>query len=389
MFLSIVIPIYNDELYLHECLDSCLNQRLSKDEYEIICVDDGSTDRTREILQTYASKYPNIHLMLMDRYKGGRTVGFQRAKGDYVWFVDHDDIVAPHAIDDLKQIALENPDYERIAFPCYEFFDALTDEEQQLLRSKSICCNDNNVYQDLVTWSSIIRVQFLRENDISPRPKRIDAAGEFWGIKDFSAWSVDTIFLDECLEKGIHSLRISGRPLYHYRRHENTQTMSQDPEMVKQRDAKKYNTGLYWTYLAVLQKRRYEEERSALGKVSEETAVKTFERIRKAVYYMQKLPDKDWKRGFKRMKEIDFFFTKMPDNYPVSFQTYWKRCSVVERLMPSVAVSYFNITARGAKWSWLLSWPVRVLNSNKRYLNKKKEKKHARLLSKGTGKTSV
>jgi len=61
MFLSIVIPIYNDEKYIRECLNSCLNQDIPHDDYEIICVDDGSTDRTPEILQKYESQYDNIH----------------------------------------------------------------------------------------------------------------------------------------------------------------------------------------------------------------------------------------------------------------------------------------------------------------------------------------
>ena len=60
MFLSIVIPIWNDEKYLKECLDSCLNQELSGDGYEIIRAGNGSKVRTPKILRDYAKRNPDI-----------------------------------------------------------------------------------------------------------------------------------------------------------------------------------------------------------------------------------------------------------------------------------------------------------------------------------------
>ena len=83
MFLSIIIPIWNDEKYLEECLDSCLEQDISKDDYEIICVDDGSTDRTPEILRDYAARYTNIHVITKQHgyaYGYGRNIGYEKAE---------------------------------------------------------------------------------------------------------------------------------------------------------------------------------------------------------------------------------------------------------------------------------------------------------------------
>ena len=138
MFLSIVIPIWNDEAYLEECLDSCLDQALSKDEYEIVCVDDGSTDRTPEILRDYAARYPNVRIITKPhgtQYGYGRDIGLDAARGEYIWFVDHDDLVAPGAVDDLFEAARTHPDYERIMFPYYQFYHALTEEEKSLLET--------------------------------------------------------------------------------------------------------------------------------------------------------------------------------------------------------------------------------------------------------------
>ena len=341
MFLSIVIPIYNDEKYLEDCLDSCLDQNISKDEFEIICVDDGSTDRTPEMLREYEKIHSNIHVILKAHGGiGGRSVGFAQAQGDYLWFVDHDDIVAPGAVDDLFAIVKANPGCDRVAFPCYEFFNSLTTEEAEKLRTGNLCSNDRDAYQDLATWASIIRISFLKDHDILPRSKRIDEAADFWGIKDFRIWSGDTIFLDECLDKGIRSIRIKGRPLYHYRRHENTETMSMEPAMVQRRIIGKLNTGLLWAYLAYGHRRAYDEERAESGRASQETANKAIEQVQRTVSYLMKLPARQWRIGFGKMVEKDIFFSRMPGEYPLSFRTYWHRCTMKERLLPSTVANY-------------------------------------------------
>ena len=61
--LSIIIPVYNVERYLAECLDSCLEQDIPHDDYEIICVNDGSTDGSAEILERYAREHSNIRII--------------------------------------------------------------------------------------------------------------------------------------------------------------------------------------------------------------------------------------------------------------------------------------------------------------------------------------
>ena len=63
MLLSIIVPVYNVEKYLPDCLDSLLMQDISSDEYEIICVNDGSTDSSPTILEAYAAKHANIRII--------------------------------------------------------------------------------------------------------------------------------------------------------------------------------------------------------------------------------------------------------------------------------------------------------------------------------------
>ena len=90
MILSIIIPVYNVEQYIGKCLDSCLNQDLPKDEYEIVVVDDGSPDNSSSIVEGYMKKYSNIRLI--HRENGGlsaaRNTGLKEAKGENERFVD-------------------------------------------------------------------------------------------------------------------------------------------------------------------------------------------------------------------------------------------------------------------------------------------------------------
>ena len=88
---SIIIPIYNTEKYLRQCLDSVVNQTLK--EIEIICVNDGSTDNSPQILEEYAQKDKRIKVIDIENSGPGaaRNTGMEYAKGEYIGFVDSDD----------------------------------------------------------------------------------------------------------------------------------------------------------------------------------------------------------------------------------------------------------------------------------------------------------
>lgn len=96
---SIVIPVYNAERYLAECLDSVLNQTLS--EIEIICVDDGSTDGSSDILRQYADADRRIRCIRQENQGAGaaRNLGMTRANGAYLAFLDADDLYYPNALE--------------------------------------------------------------------------------------------------------------------------------------------------------------------------------------------------------------------------------------------------------------------------------------------------
>ena len=92
MLLSIIIPIYNCEKYIHNAIESVINQNMKN--YEIIIINDGSTDKSLKVCESYCKKYTNIKLITQEN-KGvsvARNVGIKEAKGKYLMFLDADDM---------------------------------------------------------------------------------------------------------------------------------------------------------------------------------------------------------------------------------------------------------------------------------------------------------
>ncbi|NDV42742.1 glycosyltransferase family 2 protein [Flagellimonas sediminis] len=108
MDLSIIIPAYNSEAYIENCLSSILNQKLPKERYEVIVVNDGSTDATKEIVEDIAKQFGNINLINQENkgLGGARNIGFDISTGRYVYFLDADDYVASNTLGKLIDIAL-------------------------------------------------------------------------------------------------------------------------------------------------------------------------------------------------------------------------------------------------------------------------------------------
>jgi len=111
--ISVIVPIYNVSNYLKKCVDSILNQTFK--DFEVILVDDGSTDDSGNICNEYASKYKDkikvIHQQNSKGAGGPRNAGIEVAEGKYLLFIDGDDYISPNTIDSAyKAIMLHNAD---------------------------------------------------------------------------------------------------------------------------------------------------------------------------------------------------------------------------------------------------------------------------------------
>lgn len=103
MKLSIIVPVYNVEAFLNKCVDSLLDQDLSREDYEIVLVDDGSTDSSGALCDTLAAEHGNIRVIHQRNrgLSGARNAGIASAAGAYVQFVDSDDYLEPNVLGGL------------------------------------------------------------------------------------------------------------------------------------------------------------------------------------------------------------------------------------------------------------------------------------------------
>lgn len=219
MFLSFIVPVYNVEKYLPECLDSLLDQDISHEEYEIICVNDGSTDRSLAVLREYEEKYANIRV-INQRNSGvssARNAGIEAARGDYIWMVDSDDLIAHNILKGFQEMA-KTGSSDILEFGAYSFSEELTETEKAAYLEGTLPAISfaNHVY----ITRSLYRREFLNRNSM-----RFDIE---------VSYSEDSLFICQCLLANpsvIHMDRVGY--LFRYRSGSTTTLVS--PEAIQRK----------------------------------------------------------------------------------------------------------------------------------------------------------
>lgn len=175
--LSVVIPVYNAQKYIRECLDSVLGQSLQ--DIEVICVDDGSTDDSLHILEEYAAREERLTVLCQqNQYAGAaRNKGLSIAKGEYVHFLDADDYVVNYAYESLyrraseyqldclkcRSVAFDMRQNTTVDNPTYLFSGLRPEDYNHLLNAEE----DGPLYHiSVVPWNGIYRRAFLEEHQI-------------------------------------------------------------------------------------------------------------------------------------------------------------------------------------------------------------------------------
>lgn len=171
--ISIIVPVYNTESYLEECLDSILAQTLK--DIEIICINDGSTDRSQDILERYAEKDKRVKVLVKENggQSSARNLGVNAATGEYVGFVDSDDFIDPEMMEKLYTRAKEtDADIAICDFYLYNHKTAETGEfRDQLLylrlKNKVVTLEDEpQLVSCIAIWDRIRKRSLLEENNI-------------------------------------------------------------------------------------------------------------------------------------------------------------------------------------------------------------------------------
>lgn len=173
---SIVIPIYNAGGYLPECLDSLLRQE--ERNFEMILVDDGSTDASGNICSDYQKRDSKVHLVTKEN--GGqvsaRIVGIERSKGEYCLLLDADDWVEHDFLGQIKRYTKQKPDViieNFISEPSGQIVETHYAKEtimtgRELMESNPVIHTANDA---CFSWRMVFRLDFLKEKGLLPNPK--------------------------------------------------------------------------------------------------------------------------------------------------------------------------------------------------------------------------
>ena len=222
--ISIIIPVYNVEKYLSRCLDTVLAQSFEGD-LEIICVNDGSTDASPEILQAYAKFDQRIRII--NKENGGlssaRNVGISAANGEYILFVDSDDWISTNTVEVLYKNAVEN----NSDVVLFGYVKANSDLSPKTFMGVPECqqfgvFNADSVPESMLklfpvsVWSKFYKADFLEGNNITFYENIIYEDVPFWAEVFTQAKAISYV----------------NEPLYFYRENREGQITKQIGESV-------------------------------------------------------------------------------------------------------------------------------------------------------------
>ena len=160
MFLSFIIPLYNASRFISMALDSIYENPLDESVYEVVVIDDGSTDDGVKVVKEYATKHENLRLIQQPNSgaSAARNRGIEVAKGEFVWFVDADDRIEPKILETVWQIYKENPQTEMFGF---NHVNCSPNEEKPMIRyQKRLSTDGSGLLQSgpyLYLWNRIFK----------------------------------------------------------------------------------------------------------------------------------------------------------------------------------------------------------------------------------------
>lgn len=180
MFLSIIIPAYNVQKYLEKCVQSCLNQDVELSSYEILIINDGSTDNTQPIAEKLAKKYNNVQVINQDNkgLSSARNIGLSHAQGKYIWFIDSDDYISTNILRKI-QLILDQTSVDILWLQWQRVNEQggiLASEKNKIQREqtdiktgKAFLCSILGMC--FYAWSFIFRKEFLVQNNLRFKEK--------------------------------------------------------------------------------------------------------------------------------------------------------------------------------------------------------------------------
>lgn len=174
--ISFIVPFYNVEQYIEECVRSLYNQDIPLCEFEVICVNDCSPDNSVDIVKKLQEEYYNLKLVEHEENKklgGARNTGVIHSRGKYIWFVDSDDMIKPNSLGLILK-CLESNHLDFLHFGWDDISEQGVIENEKIPSTKVL--SGNELFFDerfiwwrnhITAWCKVYKRSFLIENDIT------------------------------------------------------------------------------------------------------------------------------------------------------------------------------------------------------------------------------
>ena len=178
--LSIIIPLYNCEKYIKQCLDTIFRQEMNESDFEVIVIDDGSKDSGYSLASEYAKRYQNV-IVIKQENQGvacARNNALEKATGDYITFVDADDMLVFGSLSTLIKIAVENKaDIVKAAHKevpedavCEDFSSSHDNCSIQVMTGEGAIVNVTRMKEGYC-WGYLISRKLITDNNLKFPPK--------------------------------------------------------------------------------------------------------------------------------------------------------------------------------------------------------------------------
>lgn len=221
-FFSIIIPVYNGEQCIVKCLNSIYNQGLQEEDFEVICVNDASTDNTAQVISEYQKSHNNLKLITHEKNRrqgAARNTGVKVATGDYVLYLDADDTFLPQALPLLKEELCKYKDLDILKFDHILVKDGTEKECVAHPDSQDVMTGREFIKRNAIPWVPWMCAyyrRFLIENNL---------------FFEENVLFEDADYVMDCIR---HALRIKYAPImiYRYEVYEN-QTSQIDSDVTK------------------------------------------------------------------------------------------------------------------------------------------------------------
>lgn len=236
MKFSILVPVYNVEQYLEQCVESLLNQTYTGD-YEIILVDDGSTDSSGAICDRYAKNYPG-RVKVVHKENGGHTsarlAAINNASGEYCLFSDSDDFVEPVLLETVTSVLDKNPGTDMVMYSFSYYEDGIkTPGKLSVFENGEVFEGDKKkkLYELLITtpyinslWTKAVRTDIIKKSNIN-----------YDVLKDKDI--AEDAYIVSHLVTDCKKIVYTDNPLYNYRTNRKSISRSYNPKKIERKNS--------------------------------------------------------------------------------------------------------------------------------------------------------